>query len=147
MSDPEFIRNTSPHEISMPIGARNALSKMALASEPAIHRVLTDDDTAPAAPPSPPENQTVIDTVLPALKKSTLATDETAYSVAMAEDEFAETPVALKTEHVIAVVADLKVKISDQLTARLVALKAENDEVSQQLDNLETLLTQQPGKK
>lgn len=170
MSDPEFIRNTSPHEISIPIGARNALSKSALASEPAIHRVMTDDDATPAAQPAAAEDQAVIG-MLAKQKKSTLAIDETAYPEALVEDHLDETPVVLVDDHLdetplalaedkpdetrvaltaaraIAEVPNLKVKISDQLKERLIALKAENDEVSQQLDNLETLLTQQPGKK
>ncbi len=55
MSEPELIRNTAPHEISMPVGGRNAMGKSAHVGEPTIRRVLAEDNAYPTAPPSPAE--------------------------------------------------------------------------------------------
>ncbi len=169
MSEPELIRNTAPHEISMPVGGRNAMGKSAHVGEPTIRRVLAEDNpdlTAPpapaekggptirrvlaedgahlTAPPSPVENRTVADTApLPAenspvpdtppaqRKAATLAVDETATPVAPAKDQRTDSwralvaPLPQASEHAIAVApniavaADLKVQISDELAARL----------------------------
>ncbi len=168
MSEPEFIRNTAPHEISMPVGGRNAMGKSAHVGEPTIHRVLAEDDADLTAPPTPAENSTAADTPPLQRKAATLAVDETANPVAPAKDKLADTPVPqasehaiavaadlkaqisdelsalLASEHAITVAADLKVQISDELAARLIALKTENDQVLQQLDGLEKLLAIQP---
>ncbi len=55
MSEPELIRNTAPHEITMPVGGRNAMGKSAHVGEPTIRRVLAEDNAYPTAPPSPAE--------------------------------------------------------------------------------------------
>jgi len=149
MSDPEFIRNTSPHEIAMPVGGRNAMGKSAQVGEPTIHRVLAEDDAYTTAPSSPAENWTATDTAPPQPKAATLAIHETANPVLPAEDkhtedEIADTPVPQASEHTIAVAPDLKAQMSDELALRLTALKAENNKVSDQLDDLETLMGHQP---
>ncbi len=131
MSDPEVIRNTSPHAINMPVGGRHAMGKSAHGGYPAVRPVLAKDDVHPTAPPAQP-------------KTATLVAHETANPVAPAEDQRADTPMPQASEYAIAVAADLKAQISDELTRRLATLKAENKKVLQQLDALETLMGHQP---
>lgn len=144
MNEPDFIPNSSPHEVVMPAGARNAVGKSAQVGEPAIHRVLAQIDAHAATPPVPAENTTAAEAESPQRDAATLAAHETANPIAPAEDQRSDTPMPQAVEHAPATAADLEHHISDDLAARLAALKAENDQVLQQLEELETQMGKHP---
>jgi len=132
MSEPEFIPNSAPHAITMPVGSRNALSKSAVSGGPTTHDPLAEGDDHATEPSSSGEDWTAVDTAPPPPGAATPV-----------ENKRADIPVPQASEYAFAATPDLKALLSDELVMRLAALQSENAAVAHQLDGLETLMGSQ----
>jgi len=132
MSEPEFIQNTSQHAIAVPVGSRNAVRKSPVVGRPNTHDALAEDHAHATEPSSSGEDGTAVDTALPPLRTTTLA-----------DNQPADVAPLQAPEYVLAAMPDLTTQLSDELGARLAALKSENAAIAHQLDDLETLMGNQ----
>lgn len=170
MSDSQIIRNSTPHEISLPAGSRNAVGKSAQPGGPTIKRVLVEDDVYVAEPPfvaddgvfvtAPPSTAADdvyvtepppgagdlanLGTFATKSATATLVAKESANPATTAAVKPDVTPSAPTPVPSIAAAKSAKKPISDNLAARLAALDTENEFVSGQLDELEALMAQKP---
>ena len=135
MSEPQFIRNKNPHEVSMPEGSRVAASKSAEVGSPTVRQVLSEPDVgvvesfseSSRVEPPPSITPKVLNDVILARPKldSMLLPD--------AQEGLNQ---LLPTENL-----DLDPEPEMNFPARLIYLKLENDKVRSELDTLEQQMT------
>ena len=135
MSDPKFIRNSSPHEVSMPEGSRVAASKSAEIAGPAVRQLLAEDESAVL-----PEIVAPTSSVSPlpgppsVLKEVILSQRESHVDVPRASPDVQEAVHESFNQ-------ELEAEPEMNFPARLIYLKLENDKVKSELDSLELQMT------
>ena len=134
MSDPKFVRNKEPHQVSMPEGSRVAASKSAEVGGPSVRNTLIDDEQIISEEIDPLLNLSI---KLPEVARKTSEFNLTNKAV-IADVSNAETlpkyvnPPSFSAEYIEAEM---------NFPARLIHLKIENDKVKNEMIELENLMS------
>jgi hypothetical protein len=134
MSDPKFIRNKEPHQVSMPEGSRVAASKSADVGGPSVRNTLVDNEQIISEEIDPLLNLSV---ELPEVVRKTtefnLKNKEVIAEVSSAENipKYVSPP-SFSAEYMEAEM---------NFPARLIHLKIENDKVKNEIIELENLMS------
>jgi len=134
MSDPQFIRNKDPHQVSMPEGSRVATSKSADVGGPTVRNTKVDDELLISEEVDPLLN---LSFQLPELVKNPVDfnlnnKDELLTAPEIEEVVSIEIQPSFSAEYIEAEM---------NFPARLIHLKIENDKVKDELDELEKLMS------
>lgn len=134
MSDPQFIRNKDPHQVSMPEGSRVAISKSADVGGPTVRNTHIDDELLITEEVDPLLN---LSFQLPELVKNPVdfnfkSKDELLTAPEIEEVVSIEIQPSFSAEYIEAEM---------NFPARLIHLKIENDKVKDELDKLEKLMS------
>lgn len=134
MSDPQFIRNKDPHQVSMPEGSRVAISKSADVGGPTVRNTHIDDELLITEEVDPLLN---LSFQLPELVKNPVdfnlkSKDELLTAPEIEEVVSIEIQPSFSAEYIEAEM---------NFPARLIHLKIENDKVKDELDELEKLMS------
>jgi len=134
MSDPQFIRNKDPHQVSMPEGSRVAASKSADVGGPTVRNTNVDDELLISEEVDPLLN---LSFQLPELVKNPVdfnlkSKDELLTAPEIEEVVSTEIQPSFSAEYIEAEM---------NFPARLIHLKIENDKVKDELDELEKLMS------
>ena len=134
MSDPQFIRNKDPHQVSMPEGSRVATSKSADVGGPSVRNTSVEDELIISEEVDPLLNLAF---QLPEIVKKPV------YLNLKINDDLS---VDSKLEEVVEI--DIEPSFSAEyieaemnFPARLIHLKIENDKVKNELDELEKMMS------
>jgi hypothetical protein len=135
MNDPKFIRNSSPHEVSMPEGSRVAASKSAEIAGPAVRQLLAENESA-VLPEivSPSSNDSLLPGPANVLKEVILAQRESHVDEPRSSPDVSQAVQATFKQ-------ELEAEPEMNFPARLIYLKLENDKVKSELDSLELQMT------
>jgi hypothetical protein len=134
MSDPQFIRNKDPHQVSMPEGSRVATSKSADVGGPSVRNTHVDDELLISEEVDPLLN---LSFELPEIVKTPVD-----FNLKL-KDELSIAPefeVAVKIENEPSFSAEY-IEAEMNFPARLIHLKIENDKVKNELDELDKLMS------
>jgi hypothetical protein len=134
MSDPQFIRNKDPHEVSMPEGSRVATSKSADVGGPTVRNTQVDDELLVSDEVDPLLNLSL---QLPELVK-----DRGEFNLKIKD----ELPIPPKFEEAVSIEKESSfsaeyIEAEMNFPARLIHLKIENDKVKSELDKLDKLMS------
>ena len=134
MSDPKFIRNKEPHQVSMPEGSRVAASKSADVGGPSVRNTLVEDELMVSEEIDPLLNLDFeIPDVSRKLAKADLKGRDEIPDVSTVEDVFIDTSIpSFSTEYL---------ETEMNFPARLIHLKIENDRVKTEMSELENLMS------
>ena len=133
MSEPQFIRNKNPHEVSMPEGSHVAASKSAEVGGPTVRQVLIETDENISVDSAEASRVEFPSTVAPSVLKDVVIKLPTFDSPRLPQAEEVEDQ-SLQME-------DLDPEPEMNFPARLIYLKLENDKVRSELDTLEQQMT------
>jgi glutaredoxin-related protein len=134
MSDPKFIRNKEPHQVSMPEGSRVAASKSADVGGPSVRNTLLDEEHIVAEEIDPLLNLSVeLPEVVRKIAEIDLQKKNIISQVSIAENlpRYVSQP-SFSTEYIEAEM---------NFPARLIHLKIENDKVKSEILELENLMS------
>lgn len=134
MSDPQFIRNKNPHEVSMPEGSRVATSKSADVGGPTVRNTQVDDELLVFEEVDPLLNLS--------LQSPELVKDRLEFNLKI-KDELSTHPEFEKVVHIESEPSFSAEYIEAEMNfpARLIHLKIENDKVKSELDELDKLMS------
>lgn len=134
MSDPKFIRNKEPHQVSMPEGSRVAASKSADVGGPSVRNTLLDDEQIISEEIDPLLNLGVeLPEAARKISEFNLKDKEVITPVISAETlQKFESPPSFSAEYMEAEM---------NFPARLIHLKIENDKVKNEMIELENLMS------
>lgn len=134
MSDPKFIRNKDPHQVSMPEGSRVATSKSADVGGPSVRTTLVDDEQIISEEIDPLLNLGVeLPDVARRVSEFNLKDKAVITTVSSAENvPKYESPSSFSAEYMEAEM---------NFPARLIHLKIENDKVKNEMIELENLMS------
>jgi len=133
MSEPQFIRNKNPHEVSMPEGSHVAASKSAEVGGPTVRQVLTENDA-----------EILVDSAEPSKVESPSLLPPNRLNEVVLKRSKLDSPQLPHAEEVInqaQPMDDLDPEPEMNFPARLIYLKLENDKVRSELDILEQQMT------
>ena len=133
MSDPKFIRNKDPHQVSMPEGSRVATSKSADVGGPSVRTMLVDDEQIISEEIDPLLNLGVeLPDVARRVSEFNLKDKAVITAVSSAENvPKYESPPSFSAEYLEAEM---------NFPARLIHLKIENNKVKNEMIELENLM-------
>ena len=134
MSEPQFIRNKNPHEVSMPEGSRVATSKSADVGGPTVRNTQVDDELLVFEEVDPLLNLS--------LQSPELVKDRLDFNLKI-KDELSTHP---EFEEVVPIESEPSfsaeyIEAEMNFPARLIHLKIENDKVKSELDELDKLMS------
>jgi hypothetical protein len=136
MSDPKFIRNKDPHQVSMPEGSRVAASKTADAGGPAVRNTLVDEEEIISNEGDPLLN---LGFQLPEVVKNYAELNLTNKDIGL-EAKKLETSENLNSDVQPSFSAEY-IEAEMNFLARLIHLKIENDKVKNEMADLENLMS------